>query len=168
MKQATDEKKFLVVVLPVVFILLVVLGSKFFATRNSKKTQERLDTGSQAGESQTVSDNNLNGELPGHFPKQFPIYEHAVIDESWEKESGSGYAASVVWKVDAPTAVVFNFYEEKLVLANYEISVLSGDSNSYTISFSKEGESGFVGITVDDSKETIISVTIGSDSGLTK
>jgi hypothetical protein len=103
----------------------------------------------------------LQGELPGDFPSQFPIFKEAEIDESWEARTEDAYAMSVVWRVEASPEDVFNFYEEELTLAGYEINILSSEIDSYTVSFSNSYETGFIGI-VEDGKDILISATIGN------
>lgn len=164
MKRITDKKKFVLIIIPLVVVLLLILVSKYFTGRYLRKasdvttyiSDEKEDVG-------VVYDRNLQGELPDDFPSKLPIYEGAVIDESWETKTDDTYAISVVSRAKEKPSQVFHFYEENLLLAGYEISVLSDDGNSYTITYSKEDESGFIGIT-KDGQETLISVTIGNNS----
>jgi len=163
MKRKSDVKKFLVIIIPLAIVLLLILGSKYVAEKYFRKTPVTSEIVDEMAGVDIVSERDLQGELPENFPNTLPIYEGAVIDESWETKSEDAYAMSVVWRVIGEPSEIFHFYEEGLMLAGYDISVLSGDSSSYTITFSGVKEAGFVGI-VEDGQETLISVTIGNSS----
>jgi len=160
MKRKSDRKKFIYIIAPLVIVLSIVLGLKYFSVRNGDEGTNITDTEEQSEEG-NVSSTNLHGDLPGDFSDQFPIFEGASIDESWESKTETAYAMSVVWRVEEEIENVFNFYEEELTLAGYEINVLSSELESYTVSFSNSIETGFIGI-VKDGNDTLISVTIGN------
>lgn len=160
MKNSGSAKKVFVGVLFLVAILLLVSGSKYFIDKYFRKTSNTNEIGSNLESSEAVSDKSLRGELPDVFSDKFPVYENAVIDESWETKSEDSHAVSAVWKTNASPLDVAIFYEKELILAGYEVSVLSGDSNSYTITISKDNESGFVGVVRTGGQDTLISVTI--------
>lgn len=163
MKRKGDTKKFLAIIVPMVVVLSLILGGKYFTGKYFRKAPDATDIVGEKEDVEFVSDRNLQGELPDNFPNQFPVYEGAVIDESWETKTEDAYAVSVVWRAKGQVTEVFHYYEGGLLLAGYEVGVLPGDSGSYTITFSKAQESGFIGI-VEDGQETLISVTIGDNS----
>jgi hypothetical protein len=163
MKKKKETKKFLAIIVPLVIVLSLILGIRFYKERFYGKKGSETSIIDGLENEELVREKNLEGELSDNFPSQFPIYKDAVIDESWETQSDDVYAISVVWKVEEQPVKVFNFYEEGLFLTGYEVSVLSEESESYTIAFSKGKESGFIGIT-GTGQETLISVTIGNSN----
>jgi len=163
MKRKGDTKKFLAIIVPIVVVLSLILGGKYFTGKYFRKAPNTISIVDEKESVEFVSDRDLHGELPDNFPNQFPVYEDAVIEESWETRTDDAYAVSVVWRVKGQPTEIYHFYEQGLLLADYEINVLSGDSSSYTITFSKTQKSGFIGI-VEDGQETLISVTIGDNS----
>lgn len=160
MKRKSDRKKFVSIIAPLAIVLSIILGLKYLSVKFKKEDTQMVDTTEEMVE-ENISNVNLEGELPGDFPSQFPIFKEAEIDESWEAKTEDAYAMSVVWRVEANPEEVFNFYEEELTLAGYKISVLSSESDSYTVSFSNSYETGFIGI-VEDGKDILISATIGN------
>lgn len=154
------SKKGLLTATLVVLVAMLLLGVRCLVGKYSRtnSNESKIDN---KGNIEIISDKSLHGELPDNFPNNFPVYDGASIDESWGTRSSDSYGASVVWSVNTSPANVLDFYERELILAGYEVSVSSGDSDSYIISLNKDDESGFVGIVKGDSQETLISVTIG-------
>lgn len=160
MKKQSDKNKFVVIVAPIIIILSIVLGLKYFSAKNNQETITPVNTNGQKDEEEIVSV-DLEGELPADFPNNFPVFKGAEIEESWETRNKDAYAMSILWRVESTPEDVFDYYEQEFTLAGYVINVLSSESDSYTISFDDSNEKGFVGI-VKDGKDTIISATIGN------
>ena len=158
MRTKNNTNKLTIIVIFLFLTLSLLLASKYLG-RYFDKTSNMDYVSDQGGSVEFVSDRNLRRELPENFPSHFPIYENTTIDESWETQIEDAHAVSVVWRVAQKPESVFNFYEEELLMADYEIDILLGDENSYTITFSNESESGFIGI-AKDGQETLISVTM--------
>lgn len=90
----------------------------------------------------------------------FPIYPGATLESSYTTEADNP-AESWVWKTDAGTSDVSNFYKEELKNNGWEITSDIKDKDSYTFGFTKEEKFGFIGIGKGEGNLTFISVTIG-------
>lgn len=122
--------------------------------------QRNIQTFSNVSDEEISKSNETQGELPQFFPDDFPVYENASLQNNWTTQSEKVTGVSVAWETsDLPTQV-FNFYFTELQSRGYTVEVLSQTSNSYTLSLEKDNVSGFVGITLAESK-TVISVTVG-------
>jgi hypothetical protein len=161
-KKKDDVRKYFFIIIPLVFILSAVLLVKYASVRNTQQESSKEVTPEEKVE-ELVQNVNLEGKLPETFPSDFPVYEGAEIDESWESRTKDAYAMSVVWKAGEDPEKVFNFYEEELTVLGYLVTVLSASPDSYTFSLENAVERGFIGI-ARDGKDTIISVTIGNVS----
>jgi len=162
-----SSNKALVIILIVIAVLvgLSLLGKYIF-----KKVVEKA-TGVSTNSSGQYTFKNEKGDvtfdsgtkLPDSFPKDFPIYPGAKLTGSFSANGeGSSKGLSVVWESSDDSSKVGEYYKTGLVAAGYKIiSDLSTD-DSTTLSFEKDGSSGFLGVTRDNQGRTAISVTLGT------
>ena len=99
------------------------------------------------------------GELPNEFPSDFPIYPEAKLISSWLASGESTDGLSLIWETEDTFSKVSNYYENELEEANWTLSFTSETEDSTTFAFEKNGSSGFIGITFEESK-VVISLTL--------
>lgn len=97
------------------------------------------------------------------FPLWFPVVSGAELVDSWNTQSEESYVTSAVWETEAEHVGVYNYYKEQLTNIGWEITNSFESEGSFTFSFEKDDDAGFIGVTKDDEK-TIISITLGMKS----
>ncbi len=154
-----DSRKalFFLVLLTTIFsvLLLAMLKRREFWKKEEVAIQS--DEGNRSDEN---SDLRSFDSLPEDFPADFPVYPNAAITSGWEKGKGVGYAASVLWETDDIPEKVFYFFDGELKNSGWAITGSQNAKDAYTLSFTKEGTSGFLGITKGEKNKTTISVTL--------
>lgn len=146
-----------------VFILVLAVGILGISiARGVKKdaVQEGIDA--------SVVIDNPSGEftyseadnLPQGFPGDFPFYESAKVENAWSTKGDSTEGMSVVLKSSAESKEVYEFYKTSLIEKQWEITDEFDKDEAYTITFTKNGINGFLGI-AREGEETVISVTVG-------
>lgn len=158
--------KWLVVLLVVVGILV---GLSFLGRYVFKKVVEKA-TGisSNNGQYTFKSDKgdvtfNSGTKLPDGFPGDFPIYSGAKLVGSFSASGqGDSNGSSIVWESSDNPAKVGEFYKTALPVAGYKVITDLSTDDSTTLSFEKDGVSGFLGITKDSTGKTAVSVTLGT------
>ena len=100
------------------------------------------------------------GNLPDNFPSDFPIYPDAKLASSWTANGDGTNGLSLIWETGDSVSKVSDYYESELVGAGWTLSFTSETEDSTTYAFEKNDVSGFIGITVEESK-VIISLTLG-------
>ena len=105
--------------------------------------------------------NILTEELPSEFPEDFPLYPGMQLENSFVSKGEEIDGVSVVWKLDAQSSGVYDYYKEKLVEKGFSVKTTNVGENSYTLAFEKDANSGFVGITEEEIGGSIVTVTMG-------
>lgn len=98
--------------------------------------------------------------LPDSFPEDFPVYENAILDGSWEASGEEVDGVSVVWKTQDEFTSVLSFYKAAFEEENWDVVSKFETDSSATFTFESGDTKGFVGITVEDGV-VVISATIG-------
>ena len=105
--------------------------------------------------------NILTEELPSEFPEDFPLYPGMQLENSFVSKGEEIDGVSVIWKLDAQSSGVYDYYKEKLVEKGFSVKTTNVGENSYTLAFEKDANSGFVGITEEGIGGSIVTVTMG-------
>lgn len=100
-------------------------------------------------------------DLPDEFPGTFPVYQNAELENSWTASGNATKGISVIWSTGDSVSDVYEYYLAQLEDNSWEILSQFQEEDSNTITFEKEGVSGFVGITTGEEGKTLISVTMG-------
>ena len=152
--------RLLIIVLVLTMLLLTGLSYKFYVGRELWKKEEKVVE--NAGRESEVQNMGLRSfeSLPAGFPKDFPVYQNATLTSGWEKGKDEGYVISVVWETDDLPQNTFYFFDDELKSFDWAITSSVNSKDSYTISFTKEKISGFLGITKGEKGKTLISVTL--------
>lgn len=100
------------------------------------------------------------GELPDNFPKDFPVYPKSKLVGTWSADGEDIKGLSLVWETDDSVEEVSGYYNRELEASGWKVTFSTKAEGSVALSFEKDKNSGFVGITTEDGK-TIISVTLG-------
>lgn len=138
------------------FIAGYFYQDKIFNLLGPRFSREEGSLPGSEDNSTTTSD-----ELPDGFPDTFPVYQSAQLENSWEARGNTTKGISVVWTTEDPVDSVYEFYNTNLISNSWEIISEYKEQESNTITFQKEGISGFVGITRGEESRTLISVTMG-------
>jgi hypothetical protein len=140
--------------------VLIGIGSKLgYDLLTSQKNENNLKT-PQAESSQEVTP-TPSSSLPANFPPDFPIYPGSELKTSWTVEGDIKEGISILWESQDSPIMVADYY--KLMLPQhgwYQESSFESEG-TYTISFSRAGAEGFIGITQAEGGLTQISVTVG-------
>lgn len=162
---AKDGKKASILLVVVIFFSILIFAGAFFAGYFYKdKVAGFLMPGRDASQEINVPDKlgpSGTEELPEDFPESFPVYKNASLENSWTAQGNTTKGISVVWMTDDSVADVNKFYQESLESNSWQIVSEYEAEGSNTISFEKEGTSGFIGITRGEEGKTLISVTMG-------
>ena len=78
MKKQSDKNKFVVIIAPIIIILSIVLGLKYFSEKSEQGSITPVVTNEQKDEE--IISVDLEGELPRDFPSKFPVFEGAEIE----------------------------------------------------------------------------------------
>ncbi len=154
-------------------VLVVVLGGIFFRKAKdivvgnifSRLTGGVVDV-EKDGDKVTVTSEEgeysfeEGGSLPDKFPSDFPIYPKAKLASSWVADGNETDGLSLIWETEDSIEEVSNYYVSELEDAGWTLSFTSETEESTTLAFEKDGVSGFIGITFEESK-VVISLTLG-------
>jgi hypothetical protein len=172
-KRQTKKKAPILIILAVVVVGAAILGGIFYRKAKDlvvgnvlsrriggvvdvEKDGEKVTVTSEEGEFSFEEE----GSLPDNFPSDFPIYPGAKLASSWTASSDDTDGLSLIWKTDDSVSKVGNYYESELKDAGWTLSFTAETEDSTTFAFEKDDVSGFIGITVEESK-TVISLTLG-------
>ncbi len=172
-KRESDKKVPILVILAAVIVAAVILGGIFYRKTAdlvvgsifSRLTGRVVDV-EKGGEKVTVTSDEgefsfeEGGNLPDNFPSDFPVYPNAKLASSWTAKGNDTDGLSLIWKTEDIVSKVSNYYESELKNAGWILSFTSKTEDSTTFAFEKNDVSGFIGITVEESK-TVISLTLG-------
>lgn len=172
-KSEPNKKIPILAILAVVAVAAVILGGIFYRKAKdlvvgnifSRLTGTNVDV-EKGGEKVTVTSEEgefsfeEEGDLPDNFPSDFPIYPDAKLVSSWVASGLATDGLSLIWETEDSVSKVSNYYESELEDAGWTLSFTSETDDSTTLAFEKNDVSGFIGITVEESK-TIISLTLG-------
>ena len=172
-KRKPGKKAPILLILAAVIVVAVVLGGIFYRKAGglivgnifSRLTGGTVDVDND-GEKVTVSleegefSFEEGGSLPDNFPSDFPIYPDAELASSWTASGDDTDGISLIWETEDSVSGVGNYYESELEAAGWTLSFTSETEDSITYAFEKNDVSGFIGITVEESK-TVISLTLG-------
>lgn len=171
-KREFNKKAPILVILAAIVITAAILGGIFYrkakdlvvgnifsrltgrvvdVEKNGEKVTVTLDEGEHSFE---------EGSLPDNFPSDIPIYPDAKLASSWVASGDGTDGLSLIWETDDSVSKVSNYYENELENAGWTLSFTSETEGSTTYAFEKNDMSGFIGITVEESK-TVISLTLG-------
>ena len=132
---------------------------------NTKKSQDSEISNSKETGDIFVEDgkpDTREQQLPDDFPQDFPIYEDAVLVNSWVEAGIETKGVSVIWETNSTVNEVSLFYNMELKNTDWEIVSSFDSEESLVITFRKNGIDGFVGVAAENDM-TIISVTMGID-----
>ncbi len=141
-------------------------GCSFFGRQAARETLRRttgVDVNESGGKTKIQTEDgvievqNSNATLPEGFPKGFPIYEGAKIEQSAKTTGAQGVSYTVGWVVDADLKAVTEYYEKALPDNGFKVdnSFKSAKSTVFSIK-----DMGVVGVNVVDGKTKVI-VTLG-------
>ncbi|MEK7497373.1 MAG: hypothetical protein AAB656_00445 [Patescibacteria group bacterium] len=163
---AKKSNKGLIIILVVVAVLIALslLGRYVFKSVVEKATGISEKGGSYTFKSDKGDVTFDSGtKLADSFPKDFPIYSGAKLTGSFSANGKDNSTGSfTVWESSDSSSKVGEFYKTALPSAGYKIVTDLSTEDSTTLSFEKDGVSGFLGITKDNSGKTAISVTLGT------
>ena len=172
-KRESSKKAPILLILAAVVVAAAILGGIFY--RRAKglvvgNIFSRLTGGTVGvdndGEKVTITSEEgefsfeEGGSLPDNFPSDFPIYPDAELASSWTASGDDTDGLSLIWETGDSVSKVSNYYENELKDAGWTLSFTSETEDSTTYAFEKNDVSGFIGITVEESK-TVISLTLG-------
>jgi hypothetical protein len=172
-KREPNKKVPILVILAAVVVVAAILGGIFYrkiadvvvGNIFSRLTGKNIDV-EKGGEKVTVTleegefSFEEGGNLPDNFPSDFPIYPDAKLTSSWAARGDETNGLSLIWETDDSISKAGNYYESELENAGWTLSFTSETEDSTTFAFEKNDVSGFIGITVEESK-TVISLTLG-------
>lgn len=148
-----------------VAILVGAVALKTLYINSSSRSKETTVVSGVEDRQEDTESVVLNAQeigLPENFPSDFPIYEDAVLTDSWSVEGSGSQGLSVVWGANGKPEKIYEFYKLNLKSRDWNTNTVSEYEGSYTLSFEKADLNGFMGITKDTGAgKTIISVTIG-------
>ena len=161
-------KKSKIIITAFVAAVVILVGAfalkALYINSSSRSKETTVVSGGQIrqGDTESVVLNTQEIGLPENFPSDFPIYEEAVLTDSWSAEGSGSQGLSVVWGANDKPEKIYEFYKLKLKSGGWNTITVSESEGSYTLSFEKADLNGFMGITKDtEASKTIISVTIG-------
>ncbi len=131
----------------------------------SKTTGETVEI-DEEGEKVTIKSGETEfsfeegGELPEDFPKDFPIYPEAELTSSWSASGEETEGISLIWETGDSVGKVSEYYKKELVDGGWKLSFSTETEDTVTVGFEKNDSSGFLGITIEEEKTTIL-VTLG-------
>lgn len=172
-KREPNKKAPILIILAAVVVAAVILGGIFYRKTadlvvgnifsrltgravNVEKGGEKVTVTLEEGEFSFEE----GGNLPDNFPSDFPIYPDAELASSWTASGDDTDGLSLIWETEDTVSKVSNYYERELKNAGWTLSFTSETEDSTTFAFEKNDVSGFIGITVEESK-TVISLTLG-------
>jgi len=170
-KHEPKKKTPILLILAAVVVLIVVLGGFFYRKAKDlvvgsilsrlsgeivEKDGDKVTVTLEEGEFSFEEE----GNLPDNFPSDFPIYPDAKLASSWTASGNETDGLSLIWETVDSISEVSNYYESELEDAGWTLSFTSETEDSTTFAFEKNDVSGFIGITVEESK-TVISLTLG-------
>jgi len=172
-KRGSNKKAPILVILAAIIVVAVILGGIFYRKAKdlvvgnifSRLTGGAVDV-DKDGEKVTITTEEgefsfeEEGRLPDNFPSDFPIYPDAKLASSWVAKGDDTDGLSLVWETKDSVSKISNFYESELEDAGWTLSFTSKTDDSTTFAFEKNDVSGFIGVTVEESK-TVISLTLG-------
>jgi hypothetical protein len=172
-KRELSKKAPILLILAAVVVAAVILGGIFYRKAKglvvgnifSRLTGGVVDV-DKDGEKVTITSEEgefsfeEGGSLPDNFPSDFPIYPDAKLASSWTASGDDTDGLSLIWETEDSVSKVSNYYEGELEDAGWTLSFTSETEDSTTFAFEKNDASGFIGITVEESK-TVISLTLG-------
>ncbi|KKQ37507.1 MAG: hypothetical protein US53_C0017G0004 [Candidatus Woesebacteria bacterium GW2011_GWA1_37_7] len=138
--------------------ILLILG--LFIYLKYKQIVSVKEDISESVEAESLQ-NVLTEELPSEFPEDFPLYPGMQLENSFVSKGEEIDGVSVIWKLDAQSSGVYDYYKEKLVEKGFSVKTTNIGENSYTLAFEKDANSGFVGITEEEIGGSIVTVTMG-------
>jgi hypothetical protein len=170
-KRESKKKAPILLILAAVVVLTVVLGGICYKKAKNLvigNIFSRLSGGivEKDGDKVTVTleeggfSFEEEGELPDNFPSDFPIYPDAKLASTWTAKGEGTDGLSLIWEAEDSVNKVSNYYESELEGAGWTLSFTSETEDSTTFAFEKNSVSGFIGITLEESK-TVISLTLG-------
>lgn len=168
-----NKKAPILIILAAIVVTAVILGGILYRETKdsivgnifSRLTGEAIDV-DKDGEKTTVTlkegefSFEEGGSLPDNFPSDFPIYPEAELASSWMAKGNDTDGLSLIWETEDSVGRVSNYYERELEDAGWTLSFTSETEDSTTFAFGKNDVSGFIGITIEESK-TVISLTLG-------
>ncbi len=172
-KRESSKKAPILLILAAVVVAATILGGIFYRRAKglvvgnifSRLTGGTVDVDND-GEKVTITSEEgefsfeEGGSLPDNFPSDFPIYPNAELASSWTASGDDTDGLSLIWETEDSVSKVSNYYESELEDAGWTLSFTSETEDSTTYAFEKNDVSGFIGITVEESK-TVISLTLG-------
>ncbi|MGB6838980.1 MAG: hypothetical protein WBD86_00680 [Microgenomates group bacterium] len=174
-KDKSKPNKSLIILAVLAVILIAVglagryvyrkVGESFLGALLSRTTGGKVDVDKE-GEKITVTSEEgefsfeEEGKLPDNFPADFPIYPNAKLESSWTATSDETEGLSLMWETNDSIDKVADYYKDELTSGGWKLSFTSEAEDSTTLAFEKDDTSGFIGITIEDSK-TVISLTLG-------
>jgi hypothetical protein len=172
-KREVNKKALILVILAAAVVLMVVLGGIFYRKAKdsivgnifSRLTGGTVDVDKDGDKVTVTLDEGEfsfeeEGRLPDNFPSDFPIYPNAKLVSSWMASGNDTDGLSLIWETEDSVSKVSNYYESELEEAGWTLSFTSETEDSTTFAFEKNDVSGFIGVTVEESK-TAISLTLG-------
>ena len=136
------------------FLFLLYLGKL--------KSIKKIEEGQLANEKNELKIESIkSNNLPEEFPKEFPLFLKANLNECYVNQGEKIIGVSCAWETKQGVNEVYSFYSFELPKIGYEVSVVSKNNDSYTLSFQKDKLSGFLGIAKKTEEDTAISITLG-------